>query len=134
MLQALGLSAQPIEGEGDVPLGQYVADVQPPSRTGAGPVTVQRALGLPAILRSIQLSAGMAAQLVVEAWRESRAGDVELVRPQPGIVRQPDPWRELDSWIERFVVNLATDGNNFTRLHRMPDGRERPAREDLHIP
>lgn len=121
MLQALGLSSEPIEGEPDVPLGVYTANVQPASRAGAGPLTVERALGLPAVFRAVQLSAGMAAQLVVESWRESRAGDVELVRPQPGIVRQPDPWRELDSWIERFVVNLATDGNNFTRIHRMPD-------------
>jgi HK97 family phage portal protein len=121
MLQALGLSSVPIEGDPDVPLGVYTANVQPASRAGAGPLTVQRALGLPAVFRAVQLSAGMAAQLVVESWRESAAGDVTLVRPQPGIVRQPDPWRELDSWIERFVVNLATDGNNFTRIHRMPD-------------
>lgn len=121
MLQALGLSAQPIEGDPGVPLGTYLAEVQPPSRSNVEPLTVQRALGLPAVFRAVQLTAGMAAQLIVESWRESRLGDVELVRPQPGIVRQPDPWRELDSWIERFVVNLATDGNNFTRIHRMPD-------------
>lgn len=121
MLQALGLSSTPIEGEPGVPLGSYSANVQPPLRSSADALTVQRALGLPAVLRAIQLSAGMASQLIIKSWRERSDGTTELVRPQPSIVRQPDPWRELDSWIERFVVNLATDGNNFTRLHRMPD-------------
>lgn len=55
----------------------------------------------------------MCAQLTLESWR----GD-QLVSPQPVLVTHPDPWRTADSWVERFAINLATDGNNFTWLQR----------------
>lgn len=108
----MGLSSQPLDGTPE-PVGSYEADVQPPSRSGREPLSVQRALGLPAVFRSIQLIAGMGAQCTLESWRGR-----DLVDPQPVLVTNPDPWRTADSWVERFIVNLATDGNNFTWLER----------------
>lgn len=112
VLQAMGLSSQPLDGTPE-PVGSYEADVQPPPRSSREPLSVQRAMGLPAVFRSIQLIAGMGAQCVLESWRGT-----QLVDPQPVMVTQPDPWREADSWVERFIVNLATDGNNFLWLER----------------
>lgn len=111
---ALGLSEVPPEPG---PLGDYSADVTPPARSTVAPVTVERALTLPTVYRAIQITAGMAAQLVLNSWRGSK-----LVDPAPALVTSPDPWRSLDSWIERFVVSLAVDGNAFLRVHRNPDG------------
>jgi HK97 family phage portal protein len=111
MLAAMGLAAEPTDGTW-LPIGDYSANVQPPVRSDV-PMTLRRSLGLPAVLRSIELIAGMSAQLTMQSWR----GPV-LVNPQPSLVTQPDPWRTADSFTERFAVNLATDGNNFTRLHR----------------
>lgn len=113
MLQAMGLSSQPLEGDGVTPEGDYDANVQPPSRSRDSSLSLQRAMGLPAVFRSVQLIAGMCAQLTLESWRGS-----ELVNPQPVLVTHPDPWRTADSWVERFAINLATDGNNFTWLQR----------------
>jgi HK97 family phage portal protein len=111
MLAAMGLSSQPLDGTPD-PLSEYSADVQPlPRGDRTGTLTVQRAMGLPAVFRSIQLIAGMGAQLTMEDWRGT-----ELVAEQSPLVTQPDPFREADSWIERFIINLATDGNNFIWL------------------
>lgn len=121
----MGLAAEPTDGTW-LPVGDYSADVAPPSRTGVhAPVSARRALGLPAVLRSIELIAGMSAQLKLEDWRGP-----ELVQPQSQLVTQPDPWRTADSFVERFAVNLATDGNNFTRKHR--SGREVAALECMN--
>lgn len=102
-----------LETLADVPLGDYSANVQPPLRRGGVAATVDRALTLPACYRSIVITAGMAAQLEVGV---KRRGD--WLPETPGLVAQPDPWRPLDSWIERIVVGLATDGNGFLRKRR----------------
>lgn len=107
-LQALGL-----ETLSESPLGDYSADVTPPSRSTVSPVTVDRALSLPAVYRAIQITAGMAAQLSIKAWR----GEVDVTADQP-LVTAPDPWRPLSSWVERAVVCLAVDGNAFLYKHR----------------
>ncbi len=112
LLQAIGLQAEPIDGTWSA-VGDYSADVQPPARTSEG-VTVKRTLGLPAAYRAVELSAGLAASLELGSFRNGR-----LIPSPPALVTQPDPWRELDSWIERQVVNFATEGNNFLRIHRM---------------
>lgn len=101
----------------DVPLGDYSANVQPSSRSSA-PATVDRALTLPSVFRSVQLTAGMAAQLEIGVRRRGSWIDA------PSLVAQPDPWRPLDSWIERTVVGMATDGNAFWRK-RFDANRER---------
>lgn len=122
MLRAMGLAAEPTDGTWG-PVGDYQANVQPPARKNAGDLSLNRALSLPAVFRAIQLTAGMAAQLTLEAWRGT-----ELLQDRaiPSLIVQPDPWRPLDSWVERFVVNLATDGNNFLRITRMPGGPSAP--------
>lgn len=101
-----------LETLADVPLGDYSANVQPPLRRGGAAASVDRALTLPAVYRSIVITAGMAAQLEVGVQRQ--ATWIET----PGLIQQPDPWRPLDSWIERIVVGLATDGNGFLRKLR----------------
>lgn len=113
ILRAFGL-----ETLSEQPLGDYSADVTPPARSTLGSVTVDRALSLPAAFRAIQITAGMAAQLPLTAWRN---GQPLTGRDEPAIVRQPDPWRPLSSWIERAVVDLATEGNAFLRKHRGAD-------------
>jgi len=120
ILQALGvqLAAEPTDGTWS-PVGHYEANVQPAARSSREPVTVTRTLGLPAAYRAIELSAGMAAQLTIDAVRGST---VLAGRAVPSLVTQPDPWRSLDSWIERQVINYATEGNNFLRIHRNADG------------
>lgn len=111
--RALGLlAAEPTDGTWSA-VGNYEADVQPPSRAGGEPTTIRRAMGLPAAYRAIELSAGVCASLELASFR-GRA----LTPRQPSLVQQPDPWRELDSWIERQVVNYATEGNNFLRVYR----------------
>jgi HK97 family phage portal protein len=111
--RALGLlAAEPIDGTWGA-VGTYDANVQPPSRATAGPVTVTRALGLPAYYRAVELAAGVCASLDLASFRGS-----QLTPRQPALVQQPDPWRELDSWIERQVINYATEGNNFLRIYR----------------
>lgn len=112
MLQALGLQTL-----ADEPVGDYSANVIPPARDAAGSLTVDRAVSLPAVFRSIQITAGMAAQLTLDSWRGP-----ELVTPAPSLVTQPDPWRSLSSWIERAVVGMAVDGNAFLYKHRGPLG------------
>ena len=112
-LQAIGLQQL-----SEQPLGDYAADVTPPTRSDAAPVTIDRALGLPAVFRCLQITAGMAAQLTIDAWR----GGSLVPAAQAGLVRQPDPWRSLSSWIERAVISLATEGNAFLRKHRDPSG------------
>ncbi len=112
LTRALGL-----ETFSEAPIGDYSADVAPPARPLATAITTERALGLPAVFRAVQIIAGMAAQLPLQAWR----GPLLLDNP-PSLVTAPDPWRPLSSWIERVVINLATDGNAFLRKHRLPDG------------
>ena len=101
-----------LETLADVPLGNYSANVQPSGTRGSGAASVDRALSLPAVFRAVQLTAGMAAQLDIGVQR--RGDWIET----PSLVRNPDPWRPLDSWVERIVVGLATDGNAFLRKVR----------------
>lgn len=112
LTKALGL-----ETFSETPVGDYGADVMPPSRASDTTVTTTRALGLPAVFRAIQIVAGMAAQLPINAVRNGA-----VIDPAPALVVTPDPWRSRSSWVERVVINLACDGNAFLRKHRHTDG------------
>jgi HK97 family phage portal protein len=105
------LSTTPV----DAPLGDYSANVTPPSRARAG-LTLSDALGIPAVYRAIQIIAGIGAQLTLEDWKNG-----ERVDPAPALITKPDPWRELSSWIERVLVCLAVDGNAFLLKSTGPD-------------
>jgi HK97 family phage portal protein len=101
------------------PEGDHSADVAPPDRArSAAVVTTERALTLPAVLRSIQIIAGIGATLILEAWR---GGD--RVNPTPSLLLAPDPWRSLSSFLERLLVCLCTNGNAFLLKHRSVDRR-----------
>jgi HK97 family phage portal protein len=110
--QALGLSEAPTaDGTGD-----YSPQITPPTWGGTTRAEARFAT-IPAVYRSIQLIAGMAGQLTLNAWR----GNTLL--ETPAILAQPDPWRPLSSWIQRVVISLATEGNAFIRKTYGPDNR-----------
>lgn len=114
LLQALGLNT--LSAGTPEPVGDYTSNVTPPARD-TDPVTVTRALTLPSVYRAVEISAGICSTLGVQAVR-----GLTPLKVQPSIVLQPDPWRDLSSWIERNVVSLATDGNAFLRKHRTGPG------------
>lgn len=112
------LSETPVDPAPEGPTGDYSTTMSvgvPPAR-GANPVSLDRVAGMPAAYRAISVLGGVASQMTLQSWR----GPV-VVTPTPSVLAKPDPWRDLGSWIERAVVSLATDGNLFTREHRMPD-------------
>lgn len=112
-LRAIGL-----EKLSEAPLGDYSADVTPPTRADASRiVTTDRALTLPAVFRAVQIIAGMGAQLTLDSWRGG-----SRVEPAPALVTQPDPWRSLSSFLERVIICLAIAGNAFLLKSRGADG------------
>lgn len=113
LLRAIGLQTMS-EAPPDGPVGDYSVDVTPAARDHQA-VTLERAVALPAAYRALQITGTMGAQLAIEAVRGGRLVD------QP-LVRQPDPWRSLESWVERVLVGMAADGNAFLLKHRHPDG------------
>lgn len=107
------LSETPPEG----PLGDYSADVTPPGRSSSLAMSPRAALTLPAFYRGATLIAGMGGQLRLGSWR----GD-ELVAPAPGLVRKPDPWRSLRSFVTRTITCLTLHGNAYWRKTIAADG------------
>lgn len=107
------------------PADAFAADVTPPSRSAFTRVTAERALGLPAAFRSIEILSGIASGLAIDAVRGGR-----IVNPTPSLIAKPDPWREREDWIERYVVSMATDGNTF--LRKLRDGTTVYATEVLN--
>jgi len=110
---ALGLrtlSEAPPEG----PVGDYSANVQPPDPSRfAG---LNQVMGIPAAYRAIQIIGSLGSQLTIDALR----GGQVITDSQP-LVRQPDPWRSLGSFIQRGLVGMAADGNGFILKHRGAD-------------
>lgn len=113
ILQALGFQSAVTLAE--EPVGNYDADVMPPSRNDRT-LTPDKALALPAVYRAVQVIAGMGSQLAIDSWRNGQKID-----PTPSLVAQPDPWRSRSSWVERCLVGMALDGNAFLLKHRAPD-------------
>ena len=110
LLKSLGLQVF-----ADQPAAPSGAQLRVPSRRDRLPLDLNRALALPAAFRSVQVISGKAAELEIDVWRNGRKIE------RPSLVAQPDPWRTLESWIERNVINLAGDGNTFWRIHRSAD-------------
>lgn len=111
--QALGLETLSAAPAGD-PLPP--AGVTVPTRSAKPSTTPARFMGVPAAFRAIELLSGLASQMPLTTWRH----DVK-VETHP-LCTRPDPWRERSAWVERNVVNLATDGNAFWRRHRDTTG------------
>lgn len=109
VLKSLGLEAL-----SDQPEGNYSAQVQPPSRDVTS-MTLSKAVGLPAVNRSLQILYGVGGRLPFDAWR----GPVKVPR-QPQLVTAPDPWRPRRSWTVRAITGMAGDGNCFLRLNQDP--------------
>jgi HK97 family phage portal protein len=112
-------SEAPPEGE------DYSANVQPPARNAFTRVSPERAIGLPAAYRSVEILAGICSGLAIDAIRGG-----QVIQPTPGLIAKPDPWREREDWIERYVVSMATDGNTF--LRKLRDGSSVFATEVLN--
>ena len=112
--KALGLETL---GADDAPVGDYSADVTPAARSAAPSVTVDRAVTLPAVFRSMQIIQTMVANLVREGLGSWRGPD--LVTPTPALVRKPDPWRSKRSFAARFATSGAADGNVFLLRSRV---------------
>lgn len=98
------------------PLGDYSANVMPPSR--ATELSPRTALALPAFYRGVSLIAGMGAQLSLGAWR----GQEPLINPAPALIRNPDPWRSVRSFIARTLTCLSLHGNAYWRKTIAADG------------
>lgn len=105
LTQMLGISAL---FEGEEVVGDYSADVNPPSRSLASKVTTEQAIALPAAFRAIDTIAGMGWMLSLEAVRGATVLD-----PAPALILSPDVWRSVESFLERTLVNLATAGEAF---------------------
>lgn len=97
------------------PLGDYSADVFPAARPST--LTPSSALALPAFYRGVSLIAGMGSQLSLGAWR----GDDEVVPASP-LIRNPDPWRTVRSFISRTITSLTLHGNAYWRKTVAADG------------
>ncbi|NQW90275.1 phage portal protein [Curtobacterium sp. VKM Ac-2861] len=109
---ALGLRSAAVENDHTSDVEEFAANVQPAARAAAG-VTIDSALSLSAVYRAVQIWATGASQLTVDVYR-----GLELVDPQPAIVRQPDLATSRSAFIEETTTSLATTGNAYWRLHR----------------
>lgn len=91
----------------------------PPSRAASSRyVTLDSALGLSGIYRSMQILATSAGQLELEAFRWGR-----VVVPAPLLIAKPDVDRSRRSVIKRTVVSMAGTGEAFWRVFRDPSGK-----------
>lgn len=91
--------------------------VTPPPRA-AGPVlTPDRAVGIIAVYRAVQLLATAVSQLTVDGYRGSKA-----MSRTPLLLAQPEIDTPLSTTLARTVTSMALRGNAFWRLFRGDDG------------
>lgn len=110
---ALGITYEPssIQVREGTPQG-----VLPPPRSGASSVTLDAALTLPAVYRSISILSTAASQLEMKVWRSG----AEI--PTPSLVSQPDVDQSLSQFVKRTVIGLAGVGEAFWLIFRKSDG------------
>ena len=70
------------------------------------------------IYRGLQVLSGSAGQLSLDVERQGRIVTERI----PAIVRRPDPDLDRSEWLEQATLELAVDGNLFTRKLTGPDG------------
>ena len=89
------------------------AGVMPPPRTDHA-ITLDTALGLPAVYRSINVLCTVGSQLTIDRIRQGA--------PVAGhsIVSAPDPWGTQRKFIKRTIINLAGTGTAFWQVLRGP--------------
>lgn len=116
--QALGLqtlSEPSPEPDPETIAEGFAANVQPPVPGAA--LTLERVLGAPAAYRSIQIIGSLGSTLSMDAVRGGRT----ITDLQP-LVTKPDAWRSFGSFVQRYLVSMATDGSAFLLKHRAGDG------------
>lgn len=91
------------------------ADILPPSRAGQGSVTIDGALGLPAVFRAISIISTAVSQLNLQVWRNGE------VLSTPALARRPDPDRPAASFWKRTAISLACTGNAYWLIFRAAD-------------
>jgi HK97 family phage portal protein len=89
--------------------------VVPPPRSSSSGVTTSDALSLASVYRSVSIIATAMKQLGIHAYRD----DVK-VTPTPLWIRQPDPKRTREVWMEQTVNSLALSGNAYWLVSRNP--------------
>ena len=92
------------------------AEILPPARAEAAPLTTRAAVAVPSAYRSIQILATAAKQLSLDA---ERAGTV-LDNP-PAIVRRPALDVPRSEWIESCIMSLAVSGDLYLKPLRVDD-------------
>lgn len=96
---------------GDSPL----PGILPPDRSSAPEVTVEQALSLSAVYRSVSILSTSVSQLEVGVWR----GVEELTETRDiGLVAKPDINTNLSNFLKRTTMSLATTGNAYWRVYR----------------
>lgn len=80
-----------------------------------GPISRERAMGLPGIGRGVRLTADVAGQLVPNAvkWVDDPYRPVEVLR-RPDVLTDPDPtWHGRATWMAAGVRDMMLEGNCF---------------------
>lgn len=86
--------------------------VVPPARPVGTEVTVDTALSMSAVYRSVSILTTTVSQLDVGVWR----GATEL-KTVPGQISRPDINISASTFLKRTVMSLATHGNAYWRLY-----------------
>jgi HK97 family phage portal protein len=86
-----------------------------PPRNATSGVTTSDALSLASVYRSVSIISTAMKQLGIHAYRD----DVK-VSPTPLWIRQPDPKKTRENWMEQTVNSLALAGNAYWLISRNP--------------
>jgi len=88
----------------------YHAQITPPARDQAAPVTLSRAAVIPSVYRALQIITGSASQLSLTV---ERAGQTLTGADVPAIIRRPNIDMSRSEFITQLVTSLATTGNAY---------------------
>lgn len=92
--------------------------VIPPARTTGEPVTVDSALSMSAVYRSVSILSTTVAQLDLGVYANGK----ETTR-KPNLVAQPQIGASASTFLKRTVQSLATTGNAYWRVYFGADGK-----------
>lgn len=130
----LGLTSAPkMETRGQGSTGSYGGDsplpgVMPTAREVKDEVTVETALSMSAVYRSIDILQNTVSQLELGVYR-----GVNELKTVPGLVARPDVNTPTSTFLKRTVMSLAANGNAYWRLYRN-DALETPANIEVLNP
>lgn len=118
-----GMYQEPLEPVADLPTTTGSVDsaggdsplpgIVPPARPTVPPVSVDIALGLSAVYRSVDIICTSVMQLELGVWR----GTSEMKRV-PGLVSRPDINSSPSKFLKKTTMSMATHGNAFWLVDR----------------